>query len=116
MGWTSRTHNNGIKFNRQDLKQEIINMEFMGHEVKSIAIPNNREAYVVYKGNDGKYHMCVCLFENRKDSFAIKSMSEDMGPFYYNAPKYQIKQLDKTTDRQALNWRAEVMTRFATNA
>jgi hypothetical protein len=107
MGRTFRTHNNGERFTKaKDLKEAVLDMDFRGHKIACIALRNfGNEAYVVFEGNDGNNHMAVVKIFNRVDDFGTKVITEDMGPFYYDAPKYMLEHLSPTDNAESIGWR-----------
>jgi hypothetical protein len=80
--------------------------EFSGNEVVGMAIKLG-EAYVAWKGVDGKVRAAVVLIDYRteRDRIGLKILDEDMGPYYYRCPEKILALLSPTEDQTALRWR-----------
>lgn len=80
--------------------------EFSGSEVVGMAIKLN-EAYVAWKGLDGKVRAAVVLIDRRSEPgrIGLKTLDEEMGPYYYRCPAKILALLSPTEDQGALRWR-----------
>jgi hypothetical protein len=119
MGWTGMTPpSHGDK--KQWLADEFRQYGEVGtnpsFELTDISI-KGREAYGILHvtKTDGTKNGCgmVILLECSAKEWSMKEMSEDMMPYYYNAPKTMIHKLNKlypTTLEQAVAWREKCLS------
>ena len=56
-------------------------------------------------GASTNVHAVVTLYERRDGTLYLKSMHEEMGPFYWDAPAAVLDALDPTNNEGALKWR-----------
>ena len=109
MGWDF-THAVHYKNGKVDRKAECDNRFTWGtHKVLRSSMKGTVYYGAVDDGN-GNVFAVVALTtgKDRHDpyyNFGLKSMSEDMGPYYYDCPKSILDLLTETDDEDANNWR-----------
>jgi len=101
MGWTGMTppyHKDKKKWLEDEFKQVGEVGTNPSYELTDISI-KGREAYGILNvvKTDGTKTGCgmVILLECSAKEWGMKEMSEDMMPYYYNAPKKMIHKLNK---------------------
>lgn len=81
--------------------------EFSGSEVVGMAIKLG-EAYVAWRSNGGgKVRAAVVLidYKNERGRIGLKTLDEEMEPYYYRCPERILALLSPTEEQTALRWR-----------
>ena len=123
MGWTF-TH----KEKATSVKAFFEN-NFNNHSVESgntykvldCKVVGMKTAYLaveVKKAEKVEVFAVVCLLDYKSKNhfnFGYKDMSEDMGPYYYDAPKSILDLLTPTTNENSIKWRANCVEVISKN-
>lgn len=103
MGWLFSQKHNG-----ESVRDFLQRTEFSGARIIECAA-KMREVYIAYRGTDGITRGAVALIEYRGSEIGTKIIEEDMGPYYYRAPRRVLDRLDPTDSDMARNWRAQCL-------
>lgn len=96
MGWTGY----------YDLsRKQAVEHELRGYEIRAAGWVNN-VYYAAVEIKPGEVMGLVLLTRKEKGELLVKTMSEDMGPYYYDAPVKVLKALSPTEHANSLAWRA----------
>ena len=92
----------------ENFKWEVVDSALKGTTVYlATRRTNKKTGEVVVYGE-------VCLTRwDPKGFFMIKSMSEDMGPYYYDAPKHLLDKLTEPYNESAKEWREKCVAKRA---
>ena len=82
-----------------------------GEELVAISVHANSEVYLAIRKGE-RVFAYIILIENNAREFGEKAMSEDMLPYYFNAPKRLIKALSPTEDKNSNEWRETCLNRY----
>ena len=107
MGWTGIDGKfPGVK---KFIETEAVSSEYdvIGHALKS----NQLWAVIKHK-TSGETAAILFLLRRYANEYDYKVMGEGMHPYYYDIPERLFKMLTPTTNKYALEWRAEVEQRL----
>jgi len=113
MGWLINTHDRGYRYSNAEIRK-YFESRFNSVKILHLSVYGFSEVYMAceHPCRPGEVFAVVCLIRNTKKEFGYKDMSEDMGPYCYNAPKKILDLLTPIDSKYANEWRAECRLRM----
>jgi hypothetical protein len=120
MGWDVTQVGKNIS-TKKFLEWDILNS--IGANYKLVALGEGKNEYgqkpfyaAIKNVDSGKVFAVVYLTKRRNGSIAVKDVSENAGPYYFDCPAKVFNLLTKTDNEWALEWRFKVKAYLAEKA
>lgn len=107
MGWDYTMH----KAQPGEITKEFMHTWQAGQHTMSItdaAWANYRHLWGILREDGRPKYIVLWLVDFRKDSWGYKSISEEMGPYYYDCPNTILEKCPCPDNEEARSWRAAV--------